>query len=167
MTPVRTSAVQERVFPVLPSWRIRRVLAVVLGLAALLAAGAAALQGLGWGWWLFAAAMAGLVVYNLLGLIRQPWVVKLGPSGVDVCLATGRVMHAGWGEIEAHTLTPGGRIGALLVRSGKGRARATRVLPISTRLIGAAATEELLAALKERLPKLAYRVPSLGGGAAG
>ena len=75
--------------------------------------------------------------------------VKLGPSGVDVCLATGRVMHADWGEIEAHTITPGGRIGALLVRSGKGRARAMRVLPISTRLIGAEATEALLAALKD------------------
>ena len=110
---------EEKVFPVLQSWRIRRVMAVVLGLDAALAAGTAALQGLGWAWWLFAALMLGLVVYNLLGLTRQPWVVKLGPSGVDVCLATGRVMHAGWGEIEAHTITPGGRIGALLVRPGK------------------------------------------------
>lgn len=155
---------QEKVFEVLQSWRIRRVLAVVLGLAALLAATAAAVQGLGWGWWAFAALMLGLVVYNLLGLTRQKWVVKIGPKGVDVCLATGRVMHAGWAEIEAHTLTPGGRIGALLVRSGKGKTRATRVLPISTRLIGPAATEELLAALKDRLPKLEYRVPTVGGG---
>ena len=153
----------ETVFPVLRAWRIRRVFAVVLGLVAMLGAGAAAMQGLGWAWWIFAALMLGLVAYNLLGLTRQAWVVKLGPLGVDVCLATGRVMHAGWGEIEAHTITPGGRIGALLVRSGKGKARSTRVLPISTRLIGAAATEELLAALKDRLPKLEYRVPSVGG----
>ena len=160
---------QEQVFQVLRSWRIRRVVAVVLGLVAMLAAMAAALQGLGWLWWLFAALMLSLVGYNLLGLTRQPWVVKIGPSGVEVCLATGRVMHAGWGEIEAHTITPGGRIGALLVRAGKahGGARrgAVRVLPISTRLIGAPATEALLAALKDRLPKLEYRVPSLGGGA--
>jgi len=155
---------EEKVFAVLRSWRIRRVVAVVLGLVALLGAAAAALQGLGWAWWLFAALMLVLVAYNLLGLVKQPWVVKLGPSGVDVRLATGRVMHAGWGEIEAHTITPGGRIGALLVRSGKGRARATRVLPISTRLIGPAATEELLAALKDRLPKIEYRLPSPGAG---
>ena len=154
----------ETVFPVLRAWRIRRVLAVVLGAAVLLAALAAAAGGHGWGWGLFAAAMLGLVVYNLLGLTRQPWVVKVGPKGVDVCLATGRVMHANWGEIEAHTLTPGGRIGALLVRAGKTRGGAVRVLPFSTRLIGTAATEELLAALKARLPKLAYRVPGLGGG---
>lgn len=160
-------ATEEKVFPVLRAWRVRRVVAVVLGLVVMLGAGAAALQGLGWAWWLFAALMLGLVAYNLLGLIRQKWVVKLGPSGVDVCLATGRVMHAGWGEIEAHTITPGGRIGALLVRAGKGKARATRVLPISIRLIGPAATEELLAALKARLPKLEYRVPSLGGVKAG
>ena len=42
-----------------------------------------------------------------------------------------------------------------------------RVLPISIRLIGAPATEELLAALKARLPKLEYRVPSVGGVKAG
>lgn len=155
---------EEKVFSVLRSWRIRRVVAVVLGLVVLLGATAAALQGLGWWWWLFSALMLVLVTYNLLGLVKQPWVVKLGPSGVDVRLATGRVMHAGWGEIEAHTITPGGRIGALLVRSGKGRARATRVLPISTRLIGPAATEELLAALKDRLPKIEYRLPNPGAG---
>ena len=154
---------QEQVYPVLQSWRIRRVLAVVLGLVVALAAGAAALQGLGWYWGLFAALMLGLVGYNLLGLTRQTWVVKLGPSGVDVCLATGRVMHAAWGEIEAHTITSGGRIGALLVREGKRRGGAIRVMPISTRLIGAAATEDLLAALKDRLPTLEYRVPSMGG----
>jgi len=162
---------EEKVFPVQQSWRIRRVVAVVLGVVAMLAAGAAALQGLGWVWWLFAALMLGLVVYNLLGLTRQPWVVKLGPKGVDVCLATGRVMHADWGEIEAHTITPGGRIGALLVRGAKrpakGKDRVLRVLPISTRLIGVAATDDLLAALKDRLPKLEYRVPSLGGVKAG
>jgi hypothetical protein len=158
---------EEKVFPVLQSWRIRRVVAVVLGLVVALAAVAAALQGLGWAWWLLAALMLGLVVYNLLGLARQPWVVKLGPKGIDVRLATGRVMHAGWSEIEAHSITPGGRIGALLVRSGKGKARAVRVLPISTRLIGTQATEDLLAALKERLPKLEYRVPSVGGVNAG
>ena len=62
-------------------------------------------------------------------MIRQTWVVKLGPTGVDVCLATGRVMHAGWDEIEAHTITPGGRIGALLVRAGKRRGGAIRVSP--------------------------------------
>lgn len=159
------AATEERTFEVLRAWRIRRVLAVVLGVAALLGALAAVGQGLGWLWWLFAVAMLGLVVYNLLGLTRQSWVVKLGPKGVDVCLATGRIMHADWGVIEAHTITPGGRIGALLVRSGEGKARATRVLPISTRLIGTEATEELLAALKARLPKLEYRVPSVGGGA--
>ena len=158
---------EEKVFPVLQAWRIRRVVAVVLGVCVALAAAAAALQGLGWAWWLFAALMLGLAVYNLLGLARQPWVVRLGPKGVDVRLATGRVMHAGWGEIEAHTITPGGRIGALLVRSGKGRARGVHVLPISTRLIGPQATEELLAALKERLPKLEYRVPRVGGVKAG
>lgn len=157
-------AMQERIFPVLRSWRIRRVVAVVLGLVALLAAGAAAAQGLGWYWWLFAAMMLGLVIYNLLGLVRQPWVVKLGPTGVDICLATGRVMHANWGEIEAHTLTPGSRIGALMVRGGKARGtEAIRIAPISTRLIGAEATEDLLAALKERLPTLEYRLPSVGG----
>ena len=155
---------QERVFPVLQAWRIRRVLAVVLGLAVALAAAAAALQGLGWGWWVFAAVMLGLAGYNLLGLIRQRWVVRLGASGVDVCYGTGRMVHVAWGEIEAHTITPGGRIGALLVRAGKGRTQATRVLPISTRLIGAAATEEVLAGLKDRLPTLEYRVPRVGGG---
>ena len=108
------------------------------------------------------ALMLGLAGLQPAGLLRQPWVVKLGPKGVDVCLATGRVMHAGWGEIEAHTITPGGRIGALLVRSGKGKAR-VRVLPISTRLMGAKPPRRLLAALKERLPKLEYRVPSVGG----
>ncbi len=154
----------EQVFPVLQSWRIRRVLAVVLGLVAVLAGGAAVLQGLGWYWGVFAALMLALVVYNLLGLVRQTWVVKLGPAGVDVCLATGRVMHAGWGEIEAHTITPGGRIGALLVREGKRPGGSIRVMPISTRLIGPMATKDLLAALKDRLPKLEYRVPSMGGG---
>ena len=151
----------ERVFEVLQSWRIRRVFATVLGVAVLLASLAAGAQG-GWGWFLLAAAMLGLVIYNLLGLTRQTWVVKLGTAGVDVCLATGRILHANWGEIEAHTLTPGGRIGAILVRGAKGKG-AVRVLPISTRLIGAEATAELLAALKERLPKLEYRVPSVGG----
>jgi len=140
------------------------VLAVVLGLVAVLAGAAAAATGQGGAWWVFAALMLGLAGYNLLGLVRQTWVVKLGPGGVEVCLATGRVLHARWGEIEAHTITPGGRIGALLVRSGKGRARATRVLPISIRLIGPAATEELLAALKDRLPKLEYRLPRIGLG---
>ena len=155
---------QERLFPVLQSWRIRRVFAVVLGSVVALGAGAAALQGQGWAWWPFGALMLGLVAYNLLALARQTWVVKVGPSGVDICLATGRVLHANWGEIEAHTLTPGSRIGALLVRSGAARTGAVRVLPISTRLIGAAGTEALLVALKDRLPGLEYRVPSVGGG---
>ncbi len=154
---------QEQVFPVLRRWRIRRVLSVVLGLVAVLAAAAAVLQGLGWVWGLFAALMLALVVYNLLGLVRQSWVVKLGPSGVDVCLATGRVMHANWGEIEAHTLTPGGRIGAPLVQADGMRGGGVHVLPIPTRLIGAEATEDLLSALKARLPTLEYRVPSVGG----
>lgn len=154
---------EERVSEVGQAWRVRRVVAVVLGLVAALAGGTAALQGAGWGWWLFTALMLVLVAYNLLGLVKQRWVVKLGPTGVDVCLATGRVMHAGWDEIEAHTITPGGRIGALLVRSGKGRGATARVMPISTRLIGRDGTEALLAALKERLPKLEYRVPRVGG----
>ena len=151
------TAKEDRVFPVLQAWRIRRVLSVALGLVAALAAGAAAGQGNGWGWWVFAGAMLGLVAYNLAGLVRQPWVVRLGASGVDVCYATGRVVHTGWGEIEAHTITPGGRIGALLVRKRPGDM--SWVLPIPTRLIGTQATEELLAALKARLPGLEYRVP--------
>lgn len=147
----------DRVFPVLQAWRIRRVLAVVLGLVAMLGAGAAAEQGLGRGWWVFAALMLGLAVYNLLGLARQAWVVRVGEAGVAVCYATGRVVTAGWTEIAAHTITPGGRIGALLLRPGAGGAE--RVLPIPTRLIGTEATAALLAALKDRLPGLEYRVP--------
>ena len=155
-------------FPVLRAWRVRRVFAVVLGLVAALVAGAGAVQGpgtwVGWGWAAFAALMLGLAVYNLLGLVRQPWVVRLGPAGVAVCYATGRVVTAGWSEIAAHTITPGGRIGALLLRAGAGGGE--RVMPIPTRLIGAAATAEVLAALKARLPGLAYRVPGGGGTAA-
>lgn len=155
-------------FPVLRAWRIRRVFAVVLGLVAALVGGVGAVQesgqGLGWGWGLFAALMLALSAYSLLGLVRQPWVVRLGPAGVEVCYATGRVVPVGWTEIAAHTITPGGRIGALLVRSGPGGGE--RVVPIPTRLIGAAATAELLAALKARLPGLGYRVPGLGGTAA-
>ena len=154
-------------FPVLQAWRVRRVLAVGLGLVAALVGGAGAVQqsgqGAGWGWGLFAGLMLALSAYNLLGLARQRWVVRLGPAGVTVCYATGRVVTAGWTEIAAHTITPGGRIGALPVRSAEG---AERVVPIPTRLIGAAATAELLADLKARLPGLAYRVPGVGGTAA-
>lgn len=155
-------------FPVLQAWRVRRVLAVGLGLVAALVGGAGAVQqsgqGAGWGWGLFAGLMLALSAYNLLGLVRQRWVVRLGPAGVAVCYATGRVVTAGWTEIAAHTITPGGRIGALLLRTGAGGAE--RVVPIPPRLIGAAATAELLADMKARLPGLAYRVPVVGRSAA-
>ena len=152
---------QEQIFEVLPSWRLRRMAAVGLGALALAAGAYSALSGQGWAWWLFAAVMLGLVAYNLAGLMRQPYVAKVSAAGVSVCYATGRVVHAKWGEIDAHTITPGSRLGALLLRAGAGGG--ARIVPVSTRLIGPEATERFLAALKQRLPKLEYRVPQMGG----
>ena len=149
----------ETVFPILPQWRVRRSLAVALGLLAFVA-GIYAARQLGWGWWLFVAAMLGLTIYNLLGLTRQAFVAKVGPSGVTVSVVTGREIHADWGEIEAHMIDPARRVGGLVLRAGaRGR---VRILPVSTGLMGPEAAKQLIALMQERLPKLEYRVPSMG-----
>ena len=45
---------------------------------------------------------------------------------------------------------------------GSGRSGRVRIMPIATRDMGEEAAAAFLAALKERLPKLEYRVPTLG-----
>lgn len=152
---------QEQVFDVQRKWQIRRLLVVLIGTATMVSSSYTALTQSA-GWWAITALAALMVIYSLLGLTRQRWVVRLGVSGVDICLATGRRMHADWGDIQAHAISPGHKLGGLIVKAGKGGQ--VRVLPISTGLIGADASEKLIAALKERLPKLEYRVPKMGAG---
>ncbi len=150
----------ERVFPVLPARkRLKAIQAAVFGVVG---AGVAwlALTGQGWWWWLLAGLLLGMAVGKVLSLLRMRYVAKVDAAGVSVCLPTGREMQAGWGEIEAHTIDPARGLGGLVLRAGN--AGRVRVLPIATRDMGPAAAEDLIAALKARLPKLEYRVPSLG-----
>lgn len=154
---------KERVYPVLPARKRAKV--VQLGVFALfgLAAIGLALHG-PWGWvgWLVGGGLLGLALGKAISLARMRFVAKVDAAGVTVCLPTGREMRARWGEIEAHTIDPARRLGGLVLRAGAGRR--VRIVPIATRDMGPEAAAELIAALKDRLPKLAYRVPSLGAG---
>jgi len=152
----------EVVFPVLPA---RRRAMMVNTVAYLVAAGLGlwlAVTTAHWLWWIFAGVVLGLFVVTAVALLRRTYVARVDASGVTVCLPTGREMTATWGEIEAHTIDPDRRIGAVLARSGT--AGRVRVLPVSTRLMGPDAAREMIAAMKARLPKLEYRVPSMGAG---
>jgi hypothetical protein len=119
-------------------------------------------RGGSWLWLVLAGFAAGLCLNVVVALWRRRYVAKVDAKGVTVCLNTGREMHAGWGEIEAHTIDPARRIGTLMVRAGKGGR--VRILPVSSRMMGPEATERFLALIKERLPKIEYRVPRLGAG---
>jgi hypothetical protein len=152
---------QDKVFPVQKKWQVRRLMVVLIGIVTMVSSSYSALQQSGF-WWGITALAGGMVIYSLLGLTRQRWVVRLGASGVDICLATGRKMHADWSAIHSHAISPGHKLGALMISSGTGGK--AQLLPISTGLIGTEASEELIAALKERLPKLEYRVPKMGAG---
>jgi len=151
---------KERVFPVLPERRRAMALNAVAYLVA---------SGLGlwlavatahWLWWVFAGVVLGLFVVTAVMFVRRRTVAKVDSDGVTVWLPTGRTMVARWSEIEAHTIDPERRLGAVLMRSGA--AGRVRVLPVSTRLMGPDAARALIAAMQERLPTLEYRVPSIG-----
>jgi hypothetical protein len=148
-------------FPVLPARRRTKLvqLAVYTGLG--LAAFWLALAGpAGWIGWLAAGVLLGLGIGKAIALIRMRYVARVDATGVTVCLPTGREMQARWGEIQAHTIDPDKGLGGLVVRAGTGGR--VRVLPIATRDMGPEAAKELLKTLKERLPKLEYRVPTMG-----
>ncbi len=155
----------DEVFEVAPG--PRRAMILRVGLYTVVAAGAL------WLWlkggsalWLGLTGLAGgLAVAALITLARRRYVAKVDARGVTVCLNWGREMHAGWGEIEAHTIDPARRLGTLLVRAGKGGR--VRILPVSSGMMGREATERFLARLKDRLPNIEYRVPRLGAGAGG
>lgn len=151
----------DMTFPVLPARRraklVQLALFAVFGLAALWFT----LAGpLGWIGWLAAGVLLGLGIGKAIALLRMRYVAKITAAGVTICLPTGREMQARWGEIEAHTIDPEKGLGGLVVRAGTGGR--VRVLPIATRDMGPEAAKELLKALKDRLPKLEYRVPTMG-----
>jgi hypothetical protein len=151
---------KEVVFEVLPARkRMKAIQALVF---AVLGAGAGwlALSGQGWAFWVLAGLLIGMAVGKLISLARMRYVAKVDASGVSVCLPTGREMRGGWSEIEAHTIDPARGLGGVVLRAGGGGR--VRILPVATRDMGADAAERLIATLKERLPKLEYRVPSLG-----
>lgn len=151
----------ETVFPVLPERRraklVQLVTFAVFGLAAL---GFAVIGPWGWIGWLVGGALVGLALGKAISLIRMRYVVKLGAAGVSVCLPAGREVRARWGEIEAHAIDPQKALGGLIARAGKGGR--VRIIPIATRDMGEDAAKALIAGLRERLPKLAYRVPKVG-----
>ncbi|HBZ45621.1 MAG TPA: hypothetical protein DEO85_16580 [Maritimibacter sp.] len=149
----------ERVFPVQPKTRRIILLNVVLRVIAVAVAVYIALDGGGGIWWLLAAMMAVLAAFSLMSLTQRKYVAKVDDGGVTVALTTGKEMHAPWSTIEGHTIDPARRIGAILQEAETGGGR-VRVLPVSVRAMGAAEAEELIALMKERLPKLEYRVPS-------
>lgn len=155
--------VAETVFPVLPERRraklVQAVIFAVFGLGAI----GLALYG-PWGWigWLFGGGLLGLALGKALSLVRMRYVAKVDAAGVTICLPTGREVRARWGEIQAHTIDPEKSLGGLVLGAQKtGR---VRIIPIATRDMGPEAATALLAALKARLPKLEYRVPTVGRG---
>jgi hypothetical protein len=150
-------------FPVLPARKRAKLLQ--LAIYAVFGAGAIVLALVGpWGWigWLLGGVLLGLALGKAISLVRMRYVARVDALGVTVCLPTGREMRAGWGEIEAHTINPERGLGGLVVRAGAGGR--VRIVPIATRDMGPEAASELLAALKDRLPKLEYRVPTMGRG---
>lgn len=154
---------KEKVFPVLAARkRAKMVQLGAFGVFGLTAIGLAIHGPWGWIGWLLGGGLLGLAVGKTISLVRMRYVAKVDASGVTVCLPTGREMVARWGEIEAHTIDPARGIGGLVLRAGAGGR--VRIVPIATRDMGPEAASELIAALKDRLPKLAYRVPSLGAG---
>ena len=147
-------------FPVLPA---RKRLKVIQALASgALGAGAVwvAAGGGAWGWWVLAGLLLGMALGKVISLLRMRFVARVDDTGVSVCLPTGREMRAGWDEIEAHTIDPARGLGGLVLKAGGGGR--VRMLPVATRDMGPEAAEQLIAAMKARLPKLEYRVPSLG-----
>lgn len=148
----------EQVFPVLPKIRRRMVLSLVLRLLALGMSVWVALDSGLWLWWAAALLMVGLTLFTGITLAQRKFIAKVDDTGVTVQLAAGKEMHAPWNTIEAHTIDPARAIGAVLQKAEGGR---VRVLPVSIRAMGSEAAEELLAAMKARLPKLEYRAPSL------
>jgi len=151
----------EESFPLLPARK--RLRALSAGGMLVLAAGAVvfALNG-GWGWWIAALALAIWAVLRAAAIFRMPVVARVDATGVTTWLPTGRKMAAKWGEIQGHTIDPARRLGGIVV--GAGPTGRVRVLPVATADMGPEAAARLIAAMKERLPKLEYRVPSLRRG---
>jgi hypothetical protein len=148
-------------FPVLPARRRARLVQLALFAAFGIAALWFTLAGpFGWIGWLAAGMLLGVGLGKAIALLRMRYVARVDATGVTVCLPTGREMQARWGEIQAHTIDPDKGLGGLVVRAGTGGR--VRVLPIATRDMGPEAAKELLKTLKERLPKLEYRVPTMG-----
>ncbi|OIP85665.1 MAG: hypothetical protein AUK37_03855 [Rhodobacterales bacterium CG2_30_65_12] len=152
---------EESLFVVLPARK--RAKAVQLGVFAVFGLAAIGLARFGsWGWvgWLVGGGLLGLALGKAIALGRMRYVARVDATGVTVCLPTGREIAARWGEIQAHTIDPEKGLGGLVV--GDARSGRVRIVPIATRDIGPEAARELIAALKKRLPKLEYRVPTLG-----
>lgn len=151
----------EQIFPVLPERRrakaVQAAVYAVFGAAGVLYSGA--LGGLGW---VLAGLFLGMAGGKLISLLRMKNAARVDDAGVTVWLPTGREMKAGWDEIEAHTIDPARRIGGIVLRAGN--AGRVSLLPVATRDIGPEAAEALIAAMKERVPTLEYRVPRLGMG---
>jgi hypothetical protein len=150
-------------FPVLPERKRAKLVQLVI--YAVFGALAIALALVGpWGWigWLAGGVLLGLAVGKAIALVRMRYVARVDAAGVTVCLPTGREMQARWGEIEAHTIDPARGLGGLVLRAGAGGR--VRIVPIATRDMGPEAASALVAALKDRLPRLQYRVPSVGAG---
>ncbi|GKY88654.1 hypothetical protein [Sinisalibacter aestuarii] len=153
----------DTTFPVLPARKRAKLIQLVT--YAVFGAAALVLALIGpWGWigWLVGGALLGLAVGKAVSLVRMRYVAKVTAAGVTVCLPSGREMQARWGEIQAHTIDPEKGLGGLVVGPASGGR--VRIVPIATRDMGPEAAKELLAALKTRLPRLEYRVPTMGKG---
>lgn len=154
-------AAGEKFFDVLPERRqARRVQFVVFALFGLAALALSLIGPWGWIGWLVGGALLGLAAGRALSLIRMRHVARVAPEGVTVWLPSGREMRLAWREIEAHTIDPEKRLGGLVVRAG--RSGRVRIIPVSTADMGPEAARTFLAALKQHLPKLEYRLPTLG-----
>ena len=151
----------EETFPILPARR-RQMALWVLAVAALAVLSVWQASGSGgqWGWGLLGLVLAALAGVMLVGLLRRRYVARLDATGVSVTIYNGRVLHAGWSEIQAHMIDPTKRLGGVI--RGDKRSGAVRILPVSTWLMGPEAAERMVAAMKARLPKLEYRMPGLG-----
>lgn len=152
----------EETFPVLPG-RKRAKLLTAAGLD-LIALGAVALAvtGRGWGFWLLAVLLFAWSGFRIMSWARMAAVARVDDTGVAVWLPTGRQMKAGWAEIQGHTIDPARRLGGIVVKAGEGGR--VRILPVATADMGPEAATRLIAAMKTRLPKLEYRVPTLRRG---